>query len=319
MLADHTRTAEPDWRRIRRHQRLPRPLPPFPDETITSYLQRLQHAHGLASDRRGANLGISPGDDVATVLSELTGRSATALEHALPELRHRPKTAQHAVPYRLGERARQRLACRHCALSRGAGEHVQIWMTHEQVVCHRHRRWLGDHDTPGDQLNITACPDIPTASRRHRNLIARLGRDATEHAYQAARDICWKWFQQGYRFDSPTSRLDALLDGRPTCTYHEPHPTAALYPTVIALTAILASPFWLRRALSESPDDAELFLQRVTAEVTDGYRPRGGNDPLRVWLAGPARTLASEGSPGAAGTLAVESLAAREVRHRREE
>jgi hypothetical protein len=273
-------------------------MPPFPNETLASYLHRLQRANGLAPERRGANLLIDADDDLATALSELTGRSVLVLEHALPELRPRPDSPPQAIqlPGRR-ERAHQRLACRHCILGRTAAAHVRIWAAHEDTVCLRHRRWLGDAcGGDWDQLDLTACPDIARANRRHRNLIIRHGRPAVHDAYETARDICWKWFLQGRRFPSTAHRLGLLLGDR-GCAFFESAPQAALYPNVVALTSILASSSWRTLALSNDQVDIGRFVRRVATEVTDGYHPRGGQDPLRFWLS--ARIAAPEPtSPG---------------------
>jgi hypothetical protein len=56
---------------------------------------------------------------------------------------------------------------------------------------------------------------------------------------------------------------------------------APLYPSMVVLTAAIASPYWRRIACSPHP---EVFLERVSHEITDGWIPQGASDPMRHWM-----------------------------------
>ncbi len=278
----------------KRLPRLPIPVPPYPDETLWSFTSRLRHANHLTVGTID-DLRKETGYDLATVLEQLTGYGHRDLLCALPELRSQsdvdryPELAGRVI----AGSGRGRPACEHCARARTARHSTGIgtafvWATHEQLVCHRHQRWLGDGTAdPGTQLSIRHCSDITRANRRHRNLIVRLGREHVRGIYAAATTIVRKWFRRGDRYTSTSRRLDTLLGDRDSCSFLEPHPHAALYPNAVALTAILASPYWRTLGRSHNPDDRQLLADRVAAEVTNGYRPSVPSDPLMRWLRSP--------------------------------
>lgn len=266
---------------VRLVRRLPRPLPPFPNETLASYLRRLELANGLPADRTGASLGIRPGDDMGFVLRVLTGRSPTVLRHALPQLR----AADPRMPPLLREEpARPHTACELCCRAAGIDQHVRRWVTHEQVIWLHHRRWLGSpEEGTADQLDLAGHPDVLAAFRRHRNLIARRGRFAAQDAYETSARIVWDWQLQNRRLPAVSARLDRLHDGR-NCSYMDAAAHAAQYPTAVALTSLLSSRYWRHQALNAVEDQVNRFLQKVADTVTDGYYPTGGQDPLRDYL-----------------------------------
>lgn len=266
----------------RPRRRLPRPVPPFHHETFASYVRRLEIANGLPADRTGANLGIKPGDDAAEVLGALTGRSAAALRYALPEL---GTAGRRLAPVLHGEPTRTHGACQLCSRRAGIALGVLfVWVTHEEVVCLHHRRWLGSPlDETTQQLDLAAHPDVLAAWRRHRNLVTRRGRTAVHDVYETSTRIVSDWHHQNRPLPAVTARLDRLRAGRP-CTYLDPAVHAARYPAAVALTALLTSPHWRHFAFNADDTRVRQFLQRVADTVTDGYHPTGGQDPLRHHL-----------------------------------
>lgn len=267
---------------VRRHRRrLPRPVAPFPKETLASYLRRLEIANGLPTDRTGISLGIRRGDDISSALSELTGRPVRVLQFALPELR---SSARRVTPMLRDEPTRPHWACDLCCRRAGINVPVRRWAIHDEVVCLRHRRWLGSavEDT-AEQLDLSAHADVLDARRRHRNLISRSGRVAVHDVYETSARVVWEWQCQGRRIPSVNARLDRLRAGK-SCTYLDAELHAALYPAAVALTSLLASPQWRRLAFNADDTCVQRFLQEVAATVADGYYPAGGLDPLRHHL-----------------------------------
>lgn len=276
------RLAAPPLSALRRPiRRLPRPIPPFHRETTASYFLRLEIANGLPADRTGANLGINDASNHLTLLSQLTGRQQSALRFALPQL---ATSDPHGRPTLYGEPALIHRACEHCLVAAGVNGSVRRWVLHEEVVCLRHRRWLGSpEEEPEEQLDLGSHADILTASRCHRRLIARHGRTAVHAAYETSAKIVWDWQFQGRRLSSVSARLDRLRAGR-RCTYMDAAVQAALYPAAVALTGLLASPTWRQLAFTTDDSQTRRFLHHVAETVTDGYYPAGGQDPLRHHL-----------------------------------
>lgn len=256
-------------------------MPPFPHETVPSYLRRLQVANGLPVDRTGASLGIRRGDDTLEALLALTGRPATALRWTLPQL---TTTDPRMPPILRGEATRPHRACQLCCQRAGIDQDVRRWIRHEEVICLRHRRWLGSPlEETTEQLDLSAHPDVLAAWRRHRNLIAHRGRIAVHPVYETAASIVWSWQWQNRPLPSVSARLDRLRAGR-TCTYLDPVVHAARYPAAVALTSLLTSPHWRHLAFNADDKKVRRFLARVAETVTDGYYPTGGQDPVRHHL-----------------------------------
>ena len=153
--------------------RLPIVFAPLAGETLTSYLRRLTTANYL----QRSWLPKSAKDPGFTrQLSALTCYTEHQLVGALPELRT-PATL-HAWPHLIGQvsaRAPTRPACTTCVVARtGGNADVRVFASHEQLVCMRHRRWVGTGDLPcprPHQFSIGTCPDITAANRAHRALI----------------------------------------------------------------------------------------------------------------------------------------------------
>jgi len=174
---------------------LPRTIPPYRNEVLSSYLCRLALANRLDPDALRVHLTGQTRKTAAVPaerLAVLCGRPAAALRHAIPELTTPGDSANPggSPPGRtLG------LACQLCAVARTAHDQVWCWRGDEEVVCHRHRRWTGGG--PGGrafrQPDLSTQPDIVRAHTRHRRLVRRHGRQAAAVAFTAAAAICRTW------------------------------------------------------------------------------------------------------------------------------
>lgn len=172
-----------------------------------------------------------------------------------------------------------------------------VWATHDDLVCHRHQRWLNPAGLAVGQISVASCPEVLQAQRWHRNLICRSGRQRVLAAYEFSFNRCQQWFSAGYRFPTTLTRLERLdrAAGRPS-SMADPQLLAALYPNVIALTAILASPHWRGVGRSTDADDRWKFHQRIIIEVTDGQTPIGPRDNLRNWIYDAPNTYPQRGA-----------------------
>ncbi len=283
---------------------LPRFVAPFRDETISSYLPRLAAANRLAPAALRAMLAGSDRNDAPVPLARLaavTGMPHAALAHAMPQI----CTAGELIGLHIQNRPRARkgwsfAACRRCT----AGRPVTRWALHDDVVCGRHRRWISKDQT---QPDLTAQPEILTAHRRHRRLIRRHGRDTVMRAFRDARHIYIGWRLDGIPDDGYDHRMETFHgpgwrdrddDGNQTSD-------AATYPQSVALTRLLASPYWRERILGKGwawPDEFDAEVRRTVAPgYIWGNYPRirwrrDRDDPLHEWRSH-TRRLESEPLP----------------------
>lgn len=270
---------------------LPRFVATFRDETISSYLPRLAAANQLAPGTLRALLAGSDRNDAPVPLARLaavTGMPRAAFAHAMPQI----CTADELTGLHIENRPRARkgwsfVACRRCT----AGRPVTRWALHDDVVCGRHRRWISEDQA---QPDLTAQPEILTAHRRHRRLIRRHGRDTVMRAFRDAHHICIGWRLDNIRDHGYAHRMEIFhgpgwrdRDDDETQTSD-----AATYPQTVALTRLLASPYWRERILGKSwpwPDEFEAEVRRTVAPgyTWGNYPPirwrRDRDDPLLEW------------------------------------
>jgi TniQ len=267
---------------------VPRTVAPFPGETTTSYLRRLAVAN--CCDEKALRVYISgkageifpfPADRLAAA----AGRDVGALRLAIPDLSAGRKRSR-GFPNTYSHRQDDGLACRLCAAAKGITEPVRCWKQPENVICLRHQRWIGiGFGAESEQPDLAGHPDILRAHKRHLRLVRRLGRDAVAMGYAVADEICRKWISTkhlGFERRAP------IFDG----DYWQLHRTAptvdvAIYPEVVALTRLLASPYWQARAQAGNPEGQQRFAAEVCRSVAPGYqwpqRPRSG-DLLCHWI-----------------------------------
>ena len=283
---------------------LPRFVAPFRDETISSYLSGLAAANRLAPAALRVLLAGSDRRDAPVPLVRLvavTGMPRAALAHAMPQI----CTADELTGLHIENRPRARngwsfVACRRCT----AGRPVTRWALHDEVVCSRHRRWISEDQA---QPDLTAQPEILTAHRRHRRLIRRHGRDTVMRAFRDAHRICLGWRLDGIPDDGYGHRMEIFHGPGWYDRDDDENQTsdAAAYPQSVALTRLLASPYWRERILGKDWPWPEEFAAEVRRTVAPGYIwgiyprirwRRDRDDPLLEWRYG-TRRLESEPLP----------------------
>lgn len=259
-----------------------RPLPIrvrlFPDETTASFILRLERKNHLSSGTI-KNLLRQAGESWDESLAVLTCHDPGTLMLAMPQLGTAPRRELQGRPLR----RITGFACNHCALSRTGDSRIEIYRSHEQVLCPTHRRWSGDGtDSPDRQPGLGRCPEITAANRHHRNLISRHGRSRVLTAFHISSHINYRWFEQYRHFALFTDRYRALISGKRSSRILQPAAFwAALYPPTIELAALIASAHWAEIAHSQHPGP---FLDRVSESITDGWHPHGYQDPLQHWM-----------------------------------
>ena len=260
---------------------LPRQLRPYPDEVTLSFTSRLETANALRTGLLIKTLRRSRMPWIES-LSLWSGRPPESLCLAMPQLCHHRGPAPHVRPAGRPSRTTHAWACHRCALERTGTLRVEIYTTHDQVLCPRHRLWTGEGvHGPTEQLSIQAAPEVLAAWHHHKNLVTRFGRSGVRKAFHIAGIINWRWYDQFHHFTPALDTYDALAGNQPRNANSHAAVAAALYPSVVALAAIMASPYWARIAHSGRPAQ---FLERVTSEVTDGWAPTGAADTLRFWM-----------------------------------
>lgn len=261
---------------------LPRPVRPYQDETTRSFIRRINSAnvltHGeliktLRRDRRPWMYDLATWNGT---LSDILVLAMPQLANSHPDPRLRLKLVGRPT------RTTHAPACRHCTLARGAGPYVEVYTTHERTLCPDHKLWIGDGiGTIADQFNIAACPEIIEAWHHHKNLITRHGHAQVRRAFHISSVINWSWYEQFQHFSAAMDTYESLTADHARQVNSPALVAAALYPSIVKLTAAIASPRWRYIARSRHP---EAFLDRVGNEITEGWTPQGTFDPLRHWM-----------------------------------
>ena len=163
--------ALPDMTRIKlRAAPLPRPVSPYPDELLSSYLRRLSYANRLDPEalRRFAAGGSRERAVSLHRLAIISGVPAATLQRAIGDL-DGAKSRTFYVRQVSVHKWMEGPVCQMCALARGAQQAVWCRKHPEQVVCLHHRRWIGSADTT--QLALDGQPDILRAHKQHLRLV----------------------------------------------------------------------------------------------------------------------------------------------------
>ena len=242
---------------------LPRLVAPFRDETITSYLHRLAGPNRI--DPAGLRLLLAGSDrkDAPVPLGRLA--AVTGMPCAVARLRdaadlHRRPNCP-ACTSRDRPRARDGWSFAACRPAPRAAGHP--------VGTARRRRLLPA--PPLDQQRPRAArphrqPEILHAHRRHRRLIRRHGRDPVMRAFRDAQPHLHR-LAPGRLPDPGFDRRMEIFHGP---GWHdrdddEPHTSdAAAYPQSVALTRLLASPYWRERILGKGWAWHDEFDRRTT-------------------------------------------------------
>ncbi len=180
-----------------------------------------------------------------------------------------------------------------CALARGAQQAVWCRKYPEQVICLRHRRWIGSADTT--QPCLDDQPDILQAHKQHLRLIRRFGRDEIMIGFAFAGHICRQWREYRQHDEGFHCRMRTFHG--PSWEVPAAHPTiaAAAYPQVVALTRLLTSPHWRSLATDFWNAEHRLFVRELHETVAprlDWPQPSFSKDPLHRWLIGGNRRTA---------------------------
>jgi hypothetical protein len=252
-------------------QPLPRPVRPVLDETATSYLHRLCQANCLAQEALSRRLREHRDAPLQVgLLATLSGQRPEVLHYAMLELCTSQELASMHVAGRPRPGAIGTFKCRLCTHSRQVTDWVKCWRRAEDVICHQHCRWTAGHDEEG--LDLTRQPDILQANRRHRRLINRYGRRAVFNAFTQASEICNEWIER-HRFTGHADfgrRMRLFLGPGWRADFSQPAVSAALYPQVVSLTRLLASPYWRPLAVRDQAGN-EAFVAELRRTVRPGY------------------------------------------------
>ncbi len=267
--------------------RLPIPVPPAHQETLTSYLARLANLHGLhprelwepvSVQQPGGKRCVDP-DRLAVV----TGRAREHLAWALPELRD-------PAPDWTALRHQSQPGCPRCD-GRHLGGPVTKLLGHHQYVCTRHRYWIGppDVDQPATALGEDLA-DIVRAQRRHLHLVRRHGSAAVYDAVLTGFLFCGHaWTDRPG--DSPdaqqqwTRRGEHLIPvGNETTAFSASRLFASVYPQAVDLAQLVASPRW-RHLASGDADQRRRFTAQIGQQLRQPrYRPADGGDAIAHWM-----------------------------------
>jgi len=284
-------------------RRLPRRRAPLLNETVHSYLWRLAEANGLTGYDLQTHLAGSTQKDTVTAeqLAAVSGYPARTLRYAMLELCTPDDLATMQVagrprpsPDNLGWNwpySGKRAPCHHCSARRGItgrrSDRAQVWTTHEDIICLRHRRWIGA-GTNYHQPDLTEHPDILHANRQHRRMISRYGRDRVRQSIMDAAGIHHQWNQR-FQFSDQFRRRLARLQQQPTATPHTSAEAAvaAGYPETVALARLFASRHQaVADNLNPEPFD-HAILHAIYDEISAGHRHRDDiPDDIRVAAAG---------------------------------
>lgn len=248
-------------------RQLPRVVRPFPDETLDSYLDRLAHANWL--ERGHLSQLLRHGNSTRRSLADLTGITESVLGLAIPSL---PGNEHQIGPTQGRPIGPERAACRRCAQRRCPDwPYPRVARRHEDVLCAAHRIWLGRTDSPTQQLNLHDCyTDLAAAAHRHRRLIRQHGRATVRDTYQEARTLALSYAHQRLLPGQVKQRRVALRQQAGTDNLHTVW-DASLYPTAVALTAILVAAPRGTRQEDLPPEQIHTYRRRLAADVTDGH------------------------------------------------
>lgn len=294
-------------------RQLPGLTKPVQDETVKSYLERLARTNccaiedlasylaprtwpyddAKASDCLIANLNdwisdIFTGIELSA-LAKATGLPEASLAYALPELRDQYVDARNMVLRERNIAGRPNyvgLACHRCVAAKGITTHVYVWMRHDQIVCLRHKLWIG----PGahsaqDQLDLAKVPEVVAAQRKHRALIRRLCRKWVFAVFPRAFEFADSWVPAKTRRQRYAQLRAPRWYPPGKFPFRGAHWNAAICPEAVALTGVLASPRWRSSGLAADDDESlQLIVQQIRARALPDYDPDQESEPILRWL-----------------------------------
>lgn len=251
-----------------------RPLPvtvaPAHRETLDSYVARLAAANGMDRALLRAHIAADPRRGTALPVARLavvSGRTSEVLVQAIPELElsARPaRVVRGALAVRYGSPRRE---CRRCAVARGRPQPATVHAGHHEAVCRTHRLWLGDGyvDDRGGQPDLSRQLAIVRANVAHRRLVCRHGSGRVVRAYREAAWVCQRWHEYHDHDDEFVELLTGFHGPGWNLASTDPSIQAARYPQIVALTRLLASPYWRARAQASNPTGFVVEVRRTVA------------------------------------------------------
>lgn len=269
---------------------LPRPVSPAQDETLRSYLGRLARANRLDADALRTHLTGTKARYTSVevdALARISGQSTRSLRYAVLELCTGEELAAMRIAGRPPPHGQSQLRCILCTLGRGHQGQVWGWNHPEDVICQKHRRWIGtDEHTAHHQPSLTDQPQILQAGEQHRRMIRRYGRPIITNAFEHATQICHHWHRRLEHDDDFYRLMERFHHGQWRVTPTDPTVHAARYPQIIALTRLLASPRWPNQTRWPPP---EQFIHELRRTVAPNFQwthtgQGGTRDPLITHL-----------------------------------
>jgi hypothetical protein len=287
---------------------LPRRVKPITNEVLDDFLERLADANGI-NQFRLRSLLIRRGGSIRGGLSRTLAMSDRAIVFALPELRTTNDLTTHPE---LAGRARaysKSPGCPQCASRHGIRiPYPHVWSTHENVICQDHDMWLNgtlfkpDPVRPAIPIRGATKADIRAAHRSHKQMIAEHGREHVRQAIAGAYDIVQRW-----NYWQPLEAVEYRLhESEPDPTRHGEGTTcrnAAIYPEVVKVADVLASPDWRYKAL-EGPRNklADAFGELCSITLDTFQLPYRAYEPLYEWRLEQSGQRAPAVGPGSAET-----------------
>lgn len=169
-------------------QPLPKPVAPFRNETVLSYVARLAHANHLSTAqlrRYVAGTAHShPHPDWLAVACGLPERVLRA------RLRGFPANERNY----LNQTTSFRPLCRLCMARRGVHEPVYCTVAPHITACQRHQLWIGPlAHSLDDQKSLRHKPRVLAAARVHTRLVHRYGDTDILFTVRQARHFLSYW------------------------------------------------------------------------------------------------------------------------------
>ncbi|NAZ84185.1 hypothetical protein GTR02_20475 [Kineococcus sp. R8] len=162
------------------------------------------------------------------------------------------------------------------------------------AVCLRHQRWINDSTPP---LDLARCPEIIHAQvqldRRRRRLPELVPRLAE------AEQIIVRWVERGQAGDHLAHRCSNLSDRTTTRSkapilMTAPLFRAAIFPDVVTLASLLASPSWRRHLMLQQPVATGDYHAEARRRLHGAYRSAPEHsDPLLQWISEQLNALES--------------------------
>jgi hypothetical protein len=265
---------------------LPIRIAPFGGETLPSYLARLTAANYLQESFLKAE---AKRHDFCQWLSLITGRTEHQLLSALPQLR--TAATLDAFPHLFGlasAKALIRHVCTKCVLTRARPKsYPLVFATHEQVICMKHRRWVGSDGAlsclPSEQFSVANCRQIIVANQRHRRLILRWGRQEIRGRFSDALHalLYWRSHSDLVISDPKVAACRAALGIEDCYRPYLPKDVASWYPNTVALTEVFVEQdAGMKRVGVLDMDLVEAGIDAVSEKVLLGLKPSGARDPF---------------------------------------